>query len=65
VLVPKDTIVELPEAFEPRDVDDDDIGKVVQRSGITEDRPSTIHDDIISQVNEDDEWPSDFPGAPE
>ena len=65
VLVPEDSIVRLPEDFEPRDLDDDDIGKVVQRSGITEDRSSLVRDDIVNQVNEDDEWPSDFPGAPE
>jgi hypothetical protein len=65
VLVPEDSIVRLPEDFEPRDVADDDIGKVVQRSGITEDRSSLVRDDIVNQINEDDEWPSDFPGNPE
>jgi len=65
VLVPEDAIVPLPEDFEPRDVDDDDIGKIVQKSGVTDERPSAIYDDIINQVNEDDEWPSDFPGSPE
>jgi len=65
VLVPKDAIVQLPEDFKPRGVEDDDIGKVVQRSGITEDRSSLVRDDIVNQVNEDDEWPSGFPGNPE
>jgi hypothetical protein len=65
VLVPEDAVIQLPQEFEPRDVEDEDIGKVVQRSGITEDRPSLVRDDIVNQVNEDDDWPADFPGAPE
>jgi len=65
VLVPEDAIVQLPEDFEPRDVEDEDIGKIVKQSGITEDRPSSIYSDIMQQYNEDDEWPSGFPGSPE
>jgi len=65
VLVPKDAIVQLPVDFKPGGVEDDDIGKVVKRSGITEDRSSLVRDDIVNQVNEDDEWPSGFPGNPE
>jgi hypothetical protein len=65
VLVPEDAIVQLPENFEPRDVDDDDIGKIVQQSGVTDERPITTYDDIINQIKMDDEWPLGFPGNPE
>ena len=65
VLVPEDAIVELPEDFQVRDVDKEDIGKMVQRSGITENPASITYSDIIQQFNEDDEWPDDFPESPE
>ena len=65
VFVPKDTIVQLPEDFEVRDVDQEDIGKSVRHSGITEEPPSMIYDDIRGQANEGDQWPSGFPGRPE
>ena len=65
VLVPADAIVQLPEDFEVRGVDQEDIGKSVKHSGITEDRPSMIYDDIRGQANESDQWPSDFPGSPD
>jgi len=65
VFVPEDTIVQLPEDFEVRDVDQEDIGKSVRHSGITEEPPSMIYDDIRGQANEGDQWPSGFPGRPE
>jgi hypothetical protein len=65
VLVPKEAIVQLPENFEVRDMDQEDIGKSVKHSGVTEDRPSMIYDDIRGQAKEGDQWPSGFPGSPE
>lgn len=65
VLVPQGALVALPEDFVLRDVDEGDIGKTVQRSGITEEPPSMIRSDIVGQVNEGDAWPKEFPGSPE
>ena len=65
VIVPKEVIVQLPEDFETRDADQEDIGKFVESSGITDNRPSMVYDDIRSQANEGDQWPGDFPGTPD
>ena len=65
VLVPEDAIVQLPEDFEVRDKGQEDIGTFVESSGVTENRPSMVYDDIRSQANEGDQWPGGFPGNPE
>ncbi|MBW2610799.1 MAG: FecR domain-containing protein [Deltaproteobacteria bacterium] len=66
VLVPEDTIVDLPEDFEVKDVDRRDISNDVERSGVTKEKPGLVQADIVEQVREGilGSLP-DFPQMPE